>query len=64
MCSFYYGMASKSVSFQRKCVTYITECYIRCELHPIKSLISFLILSFDKLLMRILDQNTMTLEDN
>ena len=62
----YCRMASKSVLFEQKCATYITSgyiCYI-CELHPFKSLISFLILSFDKLLMRILDHNTMTLKGN
>ena len=63
MCSFYCGLASKSVLFEQKCVTYIALCYI-CyirELHPIESSISFLILSFDKLLMRILDNNSMVL---
>ena len=54
------------VLFEQKCATYITSCYICyiCELHPFKLLISFLILSFDKLLMCILDHNSMTLKGN
>ena len=45
MCTYYWGMAFKSVLFEQKCFTYITLCYIRynCEPHPITSLISFLI---------------------
>ena len=36
---------------------FFSSCYARyiCEFHPIKSSISFLVLSFDKLSMRILD---------
>ena len=60
------GWLLKVFFFQQKCVTYITSRYIRYtrELHPIKSLISFLILSIDKLVMRILYLNTITLKGN
>ena len=55
-------MTFKSVLFKEKCVIYITSCYICyiCKLHPLKSLISLLIHSSDKLLMHIFDHNTMT----
>ena len=50
-------MASKSVLFEQKYVLYIKYFMLRTyhidELHSIKSSISFLVLSFDKLLMRI-----------
>ena len=57
-------MAFKSVLFQQKCVNCIYSCYIRYirDIYPIKPLVSFLILSFNIRLMRILDHNTMTLK--
>ena len=59
-------MAFESILRKQKC-DYISpcyKCYIR-ELHSIKSLfLKKKIISFDKLLMHILNQCTMTIKDN